>query len=309
MARVRRLLSLASLALVLCHAPTPAAARRGLRQQTKGGAGGPACGGSRQACCCDIRDVENEGDRSCCPSKDLFCHDYQAYLSGASTPNATSLGTCSRLDTEQCGKPGGPCSEVSRCPTSSTCVSGFYCAGSLDPGEEYPSCRPVPPACGQLGSKCCPPEERPADLPGANSGTGAFCYAADVVCSAPMGSVEASECIKLPSADTCGQPGKECCPSFYRTSVDKEVPPICAKGAYCADGNKCNPSDCGMLGKPCCIVSSPSSTSLWCREPGAKCTGQDSWPGKCAACSKPPTQDEEWECTHPLAKDFSEPSV
>lgn len=74
MARVRRLLSLASLALVLCHAPTPAAARRGLRQQTKGGAGGPACGGSRQACCCDIRDVENEGDRSCCPSKDLFCH-------------------------------------------------------------------------------------------------------------------------------------------------------------------------------------------------------------------------------------------
>ena len=68
----------------------------------------------------------------------------------------------------------------------------FYCAGSLDTGEEYPSCRPVPPACGQLGSKCCPPEERPADLPGANSGTGAFCYAADVVCSAPMGSVEAS---------------------------------------------------------------------------------------------------------------------
>ena len=74
MAPVRRLLSLASLALVLCHAPTPAAALRGLRQQTKGGAGGPACGGSRQACCCDIRDVENEGDPSCCPSKDLFCH-------------------------------------------------------------------------------------------------------------------------------------------------------------------------------------------------------------------------------------------
>ncbi|KAL4457948.1 hypothetical protein ABPG75_012813 [Micractinium tetrahymenae] len=171
----------------------------------------------------------------------------------------------------------------------------------------------TPAGCGQLGAKCCPAELRPA---GANTTEaepyiGPFCYASDVICSAPEGSVSDSKCIPLPTNATCGNPGQDCCPSFYHTSVDKPHPDICAKGSYCADGNKCkkNPDDCGRQGKACCIVSTPSTTTTWCRQAGLYCPYKGSFPGTCVACPSPVPDDLQWSCSHPLAEDFSMPTA
>ena len=90
-----------------------------------------------------------------------------------------------------------------------------FCAGTLNSPHSCPSCLPVPPNCGQLGGKCCPPELRGSGSggsSGSSSGTSqaagaatnkggpppaaaagkAFCHAADVLCTAPRSSINES---------------------------------------------------------------------------------------------------------------------
>ena len=71
---------------------------------------------------------------------------------------------------------GGPC-----CPSGAAqlCVSGHYCTGLPETSHDYPTCLPVPPGCGQLGSKCCPVELLSEELKQAQNDTilSPFCYA------------------------------------------------------------------------------------------------------------------------------------
>lgn len=115
-----------------------------------------------------------------------------------------------------------------------------YCASSLDTNLPYQTCQPVPPNCGTLGNKCCPPQSY-----GQGSGAGGsladnpYCTGNNTICSAAMGSVNSSICMPFPVfPDECGGPGKPCCPNFYHQSADKQPPPICVDDAYCGEDPK-----------------------------------------------------------------------
>jgi hypothetical protein len=173
-----------------------------------------------------------------------------------------------------------------------------FCAGTLDSPHSYPSCLPIPPNCGQLGGKCCPPELRGSGSSrsgsGSSSGMGfgqadgaatikggppaaagnAFCYAADVLCTAPRSSInESGE--RLPAPVGCllqwGTAGDSWStfawpllflhlPSFESTSHHSPI--------WCPAAPPLLPAECVKL---------PSSAS--CGAPGMDC---------CPRCPCPP---------------------
>lgn len=50
----------------------------------------------------------------------------------------------------------------------------------------------------------------------------------DIYCAAPLGQVNGSECLRLPtSPDECGGEGKPCCPSSYHVTTDRPLPSVC----------------------------------------------------------------------------------
>lgn len=58
-----------------------------------------------------------------------------------------------------------------------------------------------------------------------------------------------------------------------------------------------NPPDCGLLGKTCCTLSTPSSTVRGCKGDGLYCPYEPA--SVCTQCSQA-DQEQNWECTHPF---------
>lgn len=144
--------------------------------------------------------------------------------------------TCTVFQDELCGLPGGPCSPDFYTNVSFTqlgrftpnCVAGSGQAGRLGPLPQYcpsdrlceynpelnrfwPTCQPLPKACGSVGEVCCPsPTNSSANASLACSGNASYCIAFP---SSPFyrngHHYQRSKCVEKKE---CGSLGEACCP-------------------------------------------------------------------------------------------------